>query len=791
MGLSSLRNCACSFALLTLAAGSLSSYAAKHQPDPVRAVVGEAVEYELSADLSLATRNGDKFVWTKSIAHPGATFVKAHFFNFNLRPGDALHLVNDKGRVVETLRGQGPKSRINFWGLSAQGEGLTLRFEYAQPYDKLPFGIDKLMLGTSTLFASGSDGDDRSICAPADFEDAICVQSDPGKWSNAQASVGVMSVGGNAETAMYCSGSNVSPANAILTNEHCVATQLECDDTEYVFNYYRTGCNIGAPTTQDWQSFRCDELLVSEPLGDCDATFGTLDFALTTVMGDPASTFGYTELDDDPLTSGEEIYILQHPDGRPLEITQGSGADVVVDGTVLRYYNTLDTEGGSSGSSIYRASNNKIVGLHHCGGCNSAGIGNRGMLITDIAPQIEPFICTAEPELKFNDSTAPTEVVGNGNALIEPGESWSFSVELRNRSCSSAVNDVVAQIELNSAVTDAIEIVDPALAFGTIDAGMSGLSSPVTINIPTDASCGNLIDFDVTSITADGLGGFNDELNAVSLSIGDIPESILYSTDFDGGIGAWSVVDGGTGGGSASTWTDANPGNRTIPLIAPFMIIDSDAAGSGVTQDDELLSPTLNIANMDNARIQFTHDFNYFNGSTSEQADVDVRSVVTGGEWVTIANFSGSNASGVVSLDVTPYRAIDFQIRFRYHNASYEWWWAIDDVFVIGDNGFECEVFTGISDADSDGIADANDNCTLAANPTQLDVDEDGYGNMCDPDFNNDNVVNFADISAFSNVFNTTDALADLNGDGAVNFLDFAIVAGYFLSPPGPSGLAP
>ncbi len=59
------------------------------------------------------------------------------------------------------------------------------------------------------------------------------------------------------------------------------------------------------------------------------------------------------------------------------------------------------------------------------------------------------------------------------------------------------------------------------------------------------------------------------------------------------------------------------------------------------------------------------------------------------------------------------------------------------------------------ADQDGDGIADTVDNCTLASNPAQRDTDLDGYGNACDPDLNNDGVVDSADFDLLRAVFFT------------------------------------
>ena len=90
------------------------------------------------------------------------------------------------------------------------------------------------------------------------------------------------------------------------------------------------------------------------------------------------------------------------------------------------------------------------------------------------------------------------------------------------------------------------------------------------------------------------------------------------------------------------------------------------------------------------------------------------------------------------------------------------------------------------SDADLDGIDDALDNCTNAPNPDQRDSNEDGYGNVCDPDLDDDDDVDSADLDLMKSAFFGTDADADLDGDGTVDFLDLGRMADFYGGVPGP-----
>jgi len=120
--------------------------------------------------------------------------------------------------------------------------------------------------------------------------------------------------------------------------------------------------------------------------------------------------------------------------------------------------------------------------------------------------------------------------------------------------------------------------------------------------------------------------------------------------------------------------------------------------------------------------------------------------------------------------------------------------------------GFPIASFAGLApDADGDGIPDVLDKCTIdsrnATAPATCDTDTDGYGNTCDPDFNQDFLVNATDFGMiFVPAFKGLDPAPwpqgmDMNCDGLVNATDFGMFfvpkfkGGLGGAKPGPSGL--
>jgi len=110
-----------------------------------------------------------------------------------------------------------------------------------------------------------------------------------------------------------------------------------------------------------------------------------------------------------------------------------------------------------------------------------------------------------------------------------------------------------------------------------------------------------------------------------------------------------------------------------------------------------------------------------------------------------------------------------------------------------------CTALSGV-DTDNDNVDDAIDNCTLVANTDQRDTDGDDYGNMCDADFDNNNLVNLTDFVLFRGEYGQTGFSGapwtitdhtDLNGDNIINLTDFVLFRGMYGGQPGPSAYHP
>lgn len=115
--------------------------------------------------------------------------------------------------------------------------------------------------------------------------------------------------------------------------------------------------------------------------------------------------------------------------------------------------------------------------------------------------------------------------------------------------------------------------------------------------------------------------------------------------------------------------------------------------------------------------------------------------------------------------------------------------------------GLSTVAFAGsLNELDSDGVPNNLDNCQSINNgplanvsscASQFDVDQDGYGNACDPDLSNNNVVDFPDIGVVLGSLGGSNPAADITCNGVVDFPDLGAILGSLgQAMAGRSGLA-
>lgn len=271
---------------------------------------------------------------------------------------------------------------------------------------------------------------------------------------------------------------------------------------------------------------------------------------------------------------------------------------------------------------------------------------------------------------------------GDGDGVLDPGESANLTVTAEN----VGLLGVTGISAVLSTTTPGITITQNSTTFPDIPAtSFAAANSPFSFDIDFSVPCISQIDFTITYTANEGTW-----TDTFSLNVGGGAPFTALSEDFEAGIPAsWTVVDGGTDGGAAATWTTDNPGNRSIasPFAGKFAIVDSDNAGPFATQDEQLITPAIDASTCSQLFLDYSNQFHFWAEGPIEVADVDV-STDGGTNWTNVLTSpqfdDGYPTPNTKSLDLSSLAAFqpDVRVRFHYYNANADFWWAIDNVHV-------------------------------------------------------------------------------------------------------------
>lgn len=247
----------------------------------------------------------------------------------------------------------------------------------------------------------------------------------------------------------------------------------------------------------------------------------------------------------------------------------------------------------------------------------------------------------------------------------------------------------------------------------------------------------------------------------------------------------WTIVDNADTG---SVWAFDDPGNRgnLTGASGGFAVVDSDEAGPITFQDTELVSPVIDLTTVDAPALRFSTDY----VNLGDTAEVDI-SIDGGASWDTILSWD-ENMRGplTVSIDV-PEAAnqAEVQVRFHYFDASWAWWWEVDQ-FILG-GATSCDpvagglvaghVYDGITGLALNGADVASDDDPSIAAVTQAtpadEAIDDGFYLLFSP------LVGDRDFTASANQYSSSTETISIVAD-AVTQQDFSLGAGLLTTEP-------
>ncbi|WP_379965017.1 T9SS type A sorting domain-containing protein [Epilithonimonas sp. UC225_85] len=170
--------------------------------------------------------------------------------------------------------------------------------------------------------------------------------------------------------------------------------------------------------------------------------------------------------------------------------------------------------------------------------------------------------------------------------------------------------------------------------------------------------------------------------------------------------GTWTTANNSTSGTpSNSAWTIRNNAYVYSSVTfnsndaSKFIMSNSDSQGVGGITNTELTSPVFSLKNYTSATLTFYH---YYRFNNTESTKVQI-STDGGANWATtdLATYTStqgtSTAFSLVTLNLSSYlNQENLKIRFLY-NATYDYYWAIDNIKISGDKSEQKVVWSPVT----------------------------------------------------------------------------------------------
>lgn len=396
--------------------------------DAADAATGDkSLRYGVRRELPVRIKDGEWYalpddagrVWVVELYAPEAVGLRVRFADLDLPDGAAIfaYSLNHPEIVAGPFYERGPLANKEAWTQTLFGE--RVRIEYRTPMKDYPADFEPFFIDHYQHIYR--DLASPAIAGQAACPDAMCLSA---AWDAARrASSGIGNVGSNS---LYCSGTMLRTTAQdntplFMTANHCLSSAGAAASAEIYYLYQRAACDSGTIPSLATVPQAAPCTLVS--------TSATSDYTLLMVEGtmpNPRSNYGFAGWQSGNIANGTTCTGIHHPNGNYKRSAPGNkqadegpcgSDDINIDWNASEP--TGGTEPGSSGSGIFRNSDQRWFGQLHCGpsSCESPssdGYGE-GEATLAVAAVSAALAAGSDDSFEDNDTCATAENLAPGS----------------------------------------------------------------------------------------------------------------------------------------------------------------------------------------------------------------------------------------------------------------------------------------------------------------------------------------------------------------------------------------
>jgi len=162
----------------------------------------------------------------------------------------------------------------------------------------------------------------------------------------------------------------------------------------------------------------------------------------------------------------------------------------------------------------------------------------------------------------------------------------------------------------------------------------------------------------------------------------DVFDTLPFAEDFDASSSlpyCWEIVDHQ---GNGQVWQFGTHANGLDGTTGNYAFLNSDAYGSGNSQNTDLITPVFDLSGYMSVSLSFTHYFRQWQSASTAKLSY---SIDGGATWTEIESWTSTTSNPAFVEYLIPEVTGQSAVRFKWnYTGSFGWWWNVDDIEITG-----------------------------------------------------------------------------------------------------------